>query len=151
MGPPNQPVADKLPGNLSGQVLRFALVGAAATCTHYIVALISAIYIDLYGANLLGYLAAVAISYFGHQRYSFRLSPQDVSHKRQLPRFVAGSLGGLALSYLLLVLMRGWLGAPNWLSLAVAVGLVPVYGFVFNKFWVFRADGQRRQQQTTVE
>jgi putative flippase GtrA len=132
-------VADQQPGNLSGQVLRFALVGAAATCTHYIVALVSAIHINLYGANLLGYLAAVAISYLGHQRYSFRVAAEDVSHQRQLPRFVAGSLGGLALSYLLLALMRDLLGAPNWLSLAVAVGLVPVYAFALNKLWVFRA------------
>jgi len=132
-------VADQQPGDLSGQVVRFALVGAAATCTHYIVALISAIYVNLYGANLLGYLTAVAISYLGHQRYSFRMAAEDVSHQRQLPRFVAGSLGGLALSYLLLALMRDLLGAPNWLSLAVAVGLVPVYAFVLNKLWVFRA------------
>lgn len=127
------------PRDLSGQVMRFALVGAAATCTHYVVALISAIHIHIYGANLLGYLAAVAISYFGHQRYSFRVAAEDVSHQRQLPRFVAGSLGGLALSYLLLALMRDLVGAPNWLSLAVAVGLVPVYAFVLNKLWVFRA------------
>ena len=126
-------------------------MGAAATCTHYIVALISAIYINLYGANLLGYLAAVAISYIGHQRYSFRISPEEVSHQRQLPRFVAGSLGGLALSYLLLALMRGLLGAPNWLSLAVAVGLVPVYAFVLNKFWVFRATAPQAQQPAARE
>ncbi|MGL4565081.1 MAG: GtrA family protein, partial [Halioglobus sp.] len=81
-------MVDQQPGHLSGQVLRFALVGAAATCTHYIVALISALHIHLYGANLLGYLAAVAISYFGHQRYSFRVAAEDVSHQRQLPRFV---------------------------------------------------------------
>jgi putative flippase GtrA len=151
MASPNQPVTDTLPGNLSGQVLRFALVGAAATCTHYLVALISAIYIDLYGANLLGYLAAVAISYFGHQRYSFQIAAEDISHQRQLPRFVAGSLGGLALSYLLLVLMRGWLGAPNWLSLAVAVGLVPVYAFLLNKLWVFRAPATQEPQPAARE
>jgi len=132
-------VADRQPGDLSGQVLRFALVGAVATGTHYIVALISALHIHLYGANLLGYLAAVAISYLGHQRYSFQVSPEEVSHQRQLPRFVAGSLGGLTLSYLLLALMRDLLDAPDWLSLAVAVGLVPVYAFVLNKLWVFRA------------
>ena len=144
-------MANQQPRNLSGQVLRFALVGAAATCTHYVVALLLADHVNLYGANLVGYLAAVAISYFGHQRFSFRVAAGDISHQRQLPRFVAGSLGGLVLSYLLLALMRVWLGAPNWLSLAVAVGLVPVYAFLLNKFWVFRADGQRRQQQTTVE
>jgi len=151
MAPPNQPIADKLPGNLSGQALRFALVGAAATCTHYLVALISAIYVDLYGANLLGYLVAVAISYLGHQRFSFRVAAKDISHQRQLPRFVAGSLGGLALSYLLLALMRGFFGAPNWLSLAVATGLVPVYAFLLNKLWVFRATAQQGQRPTAPQ
>jgi putative flippase GtrA len=130
--------SDKGPGGLRGEVLRFALVGAAATCAHYGVALLLARHLNLYGANLLGYLAAVAISYFGHQRYSFRVAPGDISHQRQLPRFIAGSLGGLALSYLLLALMKDLLGAPAWLSLAVAVGLVPVYTFLFNKLWVFR-------------
>ena len=151
MTTPNKPTANELPGDLSGQVLRFAVVGAAATCTHYLVALLCAIHVNLYGANLLGYLAAVAISYLGHQRYSFRVSAEDISHKRQLPRFVVGSLGGLALSYLLLALMRDLLGAPNWLSLAVAVGLVPVYTFLFNKLWVFRAVMRQRLQPTIRE
>ncbi len=137
------PTAGAGPGQLPGQVLRFAMVGAAATCAHYVVAMLCALHINLYGANLLGYLAAVAISYFGHQRFSFRVPPRDISHQRQLPRFVAGSLGGLALSYLLLAITGDLLGAPNWLSLAVAVSLVPVYTFVFNKLWVFRAVAPR--------
>lgn len=115
------------------------MVGATATCAHYIVALVAATALNLYIANLLGYLAAVAISYFGHQRYSFQLAPEAVSHRAQLPRFVMASLGGLALSYLILALMRDLLGVPDWLSLAAAVGLVPVYTFLVNKYCVFRA------------
>jgi putative flippase GtrA len=126
-------------GELPGQLLRFVLVGVAATCAHYVVALMSASAFNLYAANLLGYTTAVAISYFGHQRYSFRLAPGAVSHRSQLPRFVLVSLSGLALSYLILALMKNQVGAPPWLSLAAAVGLVPVYTFLANKYCVFRA------------
>ncbi len=126
-------------GVLPGQLLRFLVVGGAATGAHYVVALIAAMALNLYIANLLGYLTAVAISYFGHQRYSFQLAPEAVSHRAQLPRFVLASLSGLALSYLILALMRNLVGAPDWLSLAAAVGLVPVYTFLVNKYCVFRA------------
>lgn len=128
-------------GALAGEAMRFAMVGVAATAAHYTVALLLADYGNVYGANLLGYLAAVAISYFGHQRVSFQLAPGDISHRRQLPRFVLGSLGGLALSYLVLAIAAHLLGAPDWLALAAAVGLVPIYSFLFNKLWVFHRAG----------
>lgn len=121
---------------------RFALVGVAATTAHYLVAIGSVLYINVYVANFVGYLAAVAISYFGHQRFSFALSPQDVSHREQFPRFLLGSLGGLALSYLVLAIMEDGLGAPHWLSLAAAVCLVPIYTFLVNKLCVFRTPPQ---------
>ena len=123
-----------------GQVRRFLLVGLAATCVHYGMALLSANAVNLYVANLLGYLAAVTVSYVGHQRFSFRLAPEAISHAKQLPRFIVVSLGGLALSYLVLAIMRDLLDAANWLSLAAAAGLVPVCAFFFNKLYVFRTE-----------
>ena len=124
---------------LYGQIARFAAVGVAATCAHYIVALLASTGVNVYGANLLGYLAAVGISYVGHQRYSFRVAADDISHQRQLPRFVLGSVTGLALSYVALAIAGDLFGAPDWLSLAAAVSLVPVYTFLFNKLYVFRS------------
>lgn len=126
-------------GKLSRQIVRFALVGVIATCAHYLVAISAVQFVNVYGANLAGYLAAVAISYFGHQRYSFQISAREISHRSQFPRFILASLGGLALSYLVLAIMEDGVGAPHWLSLAAAVCLVPVYTFVINKLLVFRA------------
>ena len=120
------------------QLLRFVLVGATATGAHYITALLSSTQVSVYSSNLAGYLVAVSISYFGHQRFSFEVAAHDVSHARQFPRFVTGSLGGLALSFLLLFVMDRLLGTATWLSLAVAVSLVPVYTFIVNKYWVFQ-------------
>tara|TARA_R110001592_G_scaffold363393_1_gene687336 strand:- start:198068 stop:198442 length:375 start_codon:yes stop_codon:yes gene_type:complete len=119
-------------------MVRFALVGVLATSAHYVVAICTVQYINIYAANLAGYFAAVAISYFGHQRYSFQLAALEISHRRQFPRFILASLGGLALSYLVLAIMEDGVGAPHWLSLAAAVCLVPLYTFVVNKLCVFR-------------
>lgn len=142
MSPPAPEVPGASSGALSGQMARFGLVGVVATCAHYLVAIIAVQNINVYGANLAGYLAAVAISYFGHQRFSFQLSAGEISHRSQFPRFVLASLGGLALSYLLLAIMENGLGAPHWLSLAAAVCLVPVYTFVVNKLCVFRVSSR---------
>ncbi len=129
---------------LRSQVTRFTLVGAAATCTHYIVAYVFALQISVYSANMAGYLCAVVVSYIGHQRYSFQLQKQEISHKQQLPRFILGSLGGLALSYLVLTIMTDVLHTPDFLSLAAAVGLVPAYTFLINKLYVFQSGPVRK-------
>jgi putative flippase GtrA len=127
-------------GLLTGQMIRFALVGVVATCAHYLVAMGAVQYVNVYGANLAGYLAAVAISYFGHQRFSFQRSSREISHRAQFPRFLLASLGGLILSYLVLAVMETGLAAPHWLSLAAAVCLVPIYTFLVNKLCVFQAE-----------
>jgi putative flippase GtrA len=124
---------------LFGQFVRFAAVGATATCAHYALALLTSGWVGIYSANLLGYSVSVGISYFGHQRFSFQIAANDIYHRQQMPRFLVGSLTGLALSYLVLALARGLLGAPDWLALAAAVALVPIYTFVFNKLFVFRS------------
>ena len=142
MNPPPPEVRDTTSGELSSQIARFALVGVAATCAHYLVAIGVVQYVNVYGANLAGYLAAVTISYFGHQRYSFQLSAREISHRSQFPKFILASLGGLALSYLVLVIMDDGVGAPHWLSLAAAVCLVPIYTFVVSKLCVFRVSSR---------
>ena len=121
------------------QIARFSVVGVVATATHYLVAMFWVLSVSVWLANLLGYLAAVAISYFGHQRITFRVPAQKVSHQRQAPRFMLTSLGGLVTSYLVLAVMTLLLSAPDWLSLACVVTLVPVYTYIVNKYWVFRS------------
>jgi len=124
---------------LTGQVGRFFVVGIFATATHYLVAMFWLGWVSVWLANLLGYLAAVAVSYFGHQRITFRVPVAEVSHQRQAPRFLLTSLCGLAISYLVLLAMNLLLSAPDWLSLACVVTLVPVYTYIANKYWVFKS------------
>jgi putative flippase GtrA len=129
---------------LTGQIGRFFVVGILATATHYLVAMLWLGWVSVWLANLLGYLAAVAVSYFGHQRITFRVPVAEVSHQRQAPRFLLTSLGGLAISYLVLLALNMLLSAPDWLSLACVVTLVPVYTYIANKYWVFKLAGPPR-------
>jgi putative flippase GtrA len=130
----------------ASRIARFAVVGVIATVVHYTVALLSSTVVSVYWSNLSGYLAAVAISYVGHQRFTFGVSVKDISHMRQFPRFITTSLGGLALSFLVLSLMTDYWRAPPWLALGAAVTLVPLYTFVISKLWVFRIDSKKNSE-----
>jgi putative flippase GtrA len=114
----------------------FGIVGAAATATHYVVALLAhqAAALNLYVANLLGYGCAVGISFFGHGKLTF----QTPLSERAFGRFVIVSVSGLFLSEAMLAVLRhGWHFSAT-VSLAVVVMLVPALSFTLNKFWVYR-------------
>ncbi|WP_018274106.1 GtrA family protein [Teredinibacter turnerae] len=118
------------------QLAIFGVVGVSATLTHYFVALLSheRALVPLYLANILGYCAAVAISFFGHGKLTFR---------RELDlgvflRFVVVSITTLAVSELLLFIMETWLVLSHRISLAVVVCTIPVITFLLSKLWVFR-------------
>lgn len=119
------------------QLTRFGIVGLTATGVHYVVALGVSVLVSPYLANLAGYASAVGVSYFGHQRVTFRVDPAEVAHRRHLPRFVVTSLSALALSQLVLATGRA-LALPDAPALALAVLTVPPYTFLLSRVWVFR-------------
>lgn len=122
---------------LRHQVPLFALVGAAATLTHVIAALAARELAGLspMGANLVGYLAAVGVSYLGNARFTFR---RAVLHGPQFARFVAVSLLGLALTQGLTWLLVERLGWSFSAGLAVVAIAVPALSFVLQRLWAFR-------------
>lgn len=119
------------------QLAIFGVVGVSATLTHYFVALFchELGQIEIYYANVLGYCAAVAISYFGHGKLTFR---------RQLSmavflRFAVVSLTTLGFSELLLLALEHGLALSHRISLAVVVCTIPVITFLLSKLWVFKS------------
>lgn len=122
--------------NLTRQIFYFGVVGLTATFTNYVTAVALHEYFDfgLYAAQLVGYCFAVAISLFGHSKFTFKtqLNP------RVFIRFVAVSLTTLWLSEILLFLLERLLSLPHRISLLVVVATIPVITFIFNKIWVFK-------------
>lgn len=116
----------------------FIVVGVAATACNYVAALAAQRFGHLgpLAAGLAGYLASVAISYFGNSMLTFRRPPL---HGPQFVRFMTISLAGLALNLALVFAGTRLLARPLWQAEIPVVILVPAATFVMAKFWAFRA------------
>ena len=119
------------------QFLFFGLVGASSTAVHYLVALALSQIIPLWTANPLGFACAFFVSYFGHSYLTFRLEKVQRSHKERIPRFALVAFSGFCLTQGIIIALSHYTHLPNWLILAVALGVVPVLTFIAAKFWVF--------------
>jgi putative flippase GtrA len=118
------------------QLIVFGLVGVVATVTHYLVALFchESLIINLYVSNLLGYCSAVAVSYFGHGRYTFQVT----LNQHIFRRFVVVSISAFLASEGILAALENALQFPHRISLAVVVLTIPFITFLLSKIWVFR-------------
>src|SRR5262245_48494770 len=117
------------------QLVIFGLVGVTATVTHYTIALAchEVMGINLHVANLIGYSCAVAVSYFGHGMFTFRVK----LNRRVLHRFIVVSITTFSASAGILAGLEELLDLPHRLSLAVVVLTIPLISFLLNKLWVY--------------
>jgi putative flippase GtrA len=121
--------------SLSGLVA-FGLVGSAATATHFAVGLtIVGLGIAApFGANIVAFLTAFAVSYTGHRRFTFE---STAGHAHALPRFFAVAAGGLALNQAIVYLCVDVLGRSYLLALVIVVSIVPGLIYLAGRFWAF--------------
>jgi putative flippase GtrA len=118
------------------QASRFGVLGAAATATHLSLALAAlALGAAPWQANLLGFLAAVGISYVGNALWTFGAALWSPA---QAGRFLLVSLAGLALNQALTLLLSERLHWPARASVLVAALAVPTLSFLAARLWVFR-------------
>ena len=134
MSPPN--ILAKLILRLR-QFLVFGLVGASSTAVHYLVALSLSHVMTILWANPVGFITAFVVSYFGHSRLTFGLQKAQRTHKKRLPRFALVAFGGFCMNQVIVVILSSQSTLPNWLTLAIALAVVPIVTFVAAKFWVF--------------
>lgn len=116
------------------QALRFIAVGAAATATHMAVAtlmyaLMQGRYIAL--ANFIAWLVAFGVSFWGHQRVTFK-------RQTTLGRFLLMSLTGLAINYLTLGLLL-LTPLPPLLAMLTAIATAAAATYLLAKFHTFAA------------
>lgn len=112
------------------------MVGALATAVHYIVALCLVMFSEtgVLLANFTAYCVAVAVSYIGHTRITFGAAV----NRNNFIRFLAVSLSALGLSQLVLFVMQRADILSYQFNLVLGVGVIPLYSFLCNKFWVYR-------------
>ena len=127
----------------AARLLRFVVVGVAATATHYAIALsmVTVAGFPTQIAHVTGFLCAVPVSFLGHYHWTFG---SRVRYGRAALRFVAVALGAFLVSMASLEALERFVAWHAAASLLVCVLVIPIASYVLNRVFVFGAPGARR-------
>lgn len=122
---------------ISLQLMRFGVVGVLAMCVHLlVVALLVPLGLVPLLANIVGFLVAFQVSYFGHARWTFNVSAPN--NKRHQIKFFSVAVLGFLLNEASYSVLLQLLHMHYLLTLAIVLFGVAVVTFVLSKLWAFR-------------
>lgn len=117
-----------------GFITRFGGVGVIATLVHLGVAwAVLALYPQWSPllANLIAFLAAFPVSFFGHRHLTFRTEGGS-------GRFFLLALGGFCLNNGVLAVLITTLALDGFVAIVLSTFTVPLLVYLGSRFWVFR-------------
>ena len=115
----------------------YALVGAAATATHYatLVLLVEWAHAWPGPSAFAGAVLGAVVAYFGNRRFTF--TGTQAPHARAMRRFAVVALAGAVLNGVLVAWGSGPLGLHYLLAQGAATVLVMVLTYHLNRWWTF--------------
>jgi len=122
---------------MTPEALRFIAVGVSALLTHWLLVflLVPLTGLDPLVANVIAFLIAFNVSYFGHRHLTFRASER--SHRQTLPRFAAVALGSFLLNEGLYWVLLNFTPLRYDLAMFLVLGTVAGLTYLLGKFWAF--------------
>ena len=120
------------------QVLKFSSVGALAACTHFLVVicLVQLGILTPLVANVVAFLVAFNVSYFGHSRWTFYSATSNYNHRNAYKLFIVASISFITNESLFYLLMK-YAHLPYPMALAITLVLVATGTFIASKRWAF--------------
>jgi putative flippase GtrA len=117
----------------------FTIIGIVAAMTHYIVAvgLESLFLLKPSWANIIGFISAFPVSYFGHLKLTFAAT--NASHQQALPKFFTIALMGFIGNQSLVLLLLAKTFLPFWMVLGFVMVVVAVSTYFLSHFWAFKS------------
>lgn len=118
-------------------LLWFGAVGASAAAVHFCVVwwLVGSHQLPALVANVIGFLLAFGVSFFGHHRLSF--AAQQAETRQALPRFAAVAVLGFVSNELAYALLLQ-LGLEYRLALLLVLLGVAAMTWLLSRHWAFR-------------
>ena len=119
------------------RIIRFGMVGVAATLTHIAVAnaALAFLIVSPYASSAVGFAVAFAVSYLGHYHFTFA---KDSGHGQSLPRFFLVALTGFLGSLLVLKVIAAPGAIPQAVSLTLSILVIPGLTYLAARVWAFR-------------
>lgn len=125
------------------QLLHFGGVGGAAAATHYAVVLVLVPFgLHPLLANVIAFLTAFQVSYFGHRYLTFAETASRLPHRQTLPRFFAVAVSSFLLNELLFFLSLKFTPIPYQISLGIVLVLVAALTFVLSRHFAFAGNAE---------
>jgi putative flippase GtrA len=125
-------------GEILGQLVRYALTGGLASLVNIgVYWALAAGGMDPNLAWTIGFLAAVAVGYVIHSRWSFQGHGRRDNLARTGGRFFAVALVSFAINQLWVWLLVQRLDLPLWAPYPLVLGVTPLIIFSLNRRWVF--------------
>ncbi len=119
------------------QLARFGIIGVLAAITHYLIAIaLTQQHVAAAWANLVAFVIAFWVSYFGHRYFSFNAG--DIAHQQTLPRFILVAVCGFIFNESLLLAMLHYTSISIDVGLPFIIVLTAVLTFVFSRFFAFK-------------
>lgn len=122
---------------MTREALSFIAVGVTALLTHWLVV---ALLVPLAGlhplvANVIAFLVAFNVSYFGHRHLTFKA--QERSHRQTLPRFATVASGSFLLNEAMYWALLSLTPLRYDIAMFIVLGTVAVLTYLLGKFWAF--------------
>ena len=106
----------------------FGIVGASLALVYFAIAYFGAAVIgaEAQVASAAAYLILIPVGYYAHRVVTFRSKSR---HMVALPRFIASTCGGIALSWLVPYVAVRMFDAPQWMAFLAVCVVVPATSF----------------------
>ncbi|WP_046157567.1 GtrA family protein [Chromobacterium vaccinii] len=124
------------------QLFWFGVVGVSAMLLHF--ALVTLVLVPQgvppLVANVLGFLGAFQLSYWGHRRFTFEAG--HVPHRQALPRFFGVSCLSFCVNEAMYFALLRYAPLDYRVSLAIVLFAVAALTFLLGKLWAFASAPQ---------
>ncbi|MBX9297679.1 GtrA family protein [Chromobacterium piscinae] len=124
------------------QLFWFGVVGVSAMLLHF--ALVTLVLVPMgvppLVANVLGFLGAFQLSYWGHRRFTFEAG--HVPHRQALPRFFGVSCLSFCVNEAMYFALLRLTPLDYRVSLAIVLFAVAALTFLLGKLWAFASAPQ---------
>ncbi len=120
------------------QLIRFGIIGSAATVTHFVTVILLVEFTKLHplSANVFGFSCGFIVSFAGHRFWTFAGTEQLV--RIALPRFFLVAIINFICNQSLYSLFLMYFHWNYTVALIMVLGIMASITFLMSKFWVFR-------------
>jgi len=121
---------------MTGEALRFILIGVLSLLVHWcVVVFLVTLGMHPLNANVIAFLIAFNVSYFGHRHLTFKASHK--AHRKTFPRFAVVAATSFLLNETMYWALLTLTSLRYDISMLIVLGTVAMLTYFLSKIWAF--------------